>query len=168
MRDRGFGMAWVVAAAIAVGACGTNSPAGPTLDVEGTYTGQWTFDVFIEGEFESRSVCSGSITLAGQSGSSFGGAFLVQDEGDCAGLAPISGDVLEGTVRADGGVEFLLSRIPVVGIGVAGCAVVVDVEQGGEASGAVSGPELSVLAVVGLDCGDRGTGSAQITMTGVR
>lgn len=168
MRDRGCGMAWVVAAALVVGACGTNSPAGPTLDVEGTYTGQWTFDVFIEGDFESRSVCPGSITLAGQSGRTFGGSFLVRDEGDCAGLAPVSGDVLEGSVRADGGLEFLLSRVLVVGAGVAGCSVLVDEEQGGEASGAVTGPELSVLVLAGLDCGDRGAGSAQITMTGVR
>lgn len=168
MRDRVRGMAWTMLVAVIVAGCGTNDPAGPTLDVEGTYVGQWTFDVFIEGDFVSRSVCPGSITLAGQSGRSFGGTFLVRDEGDCAGLAPLSGEVLEGSVRADGGVDFLLSRVPVVGAGVAGCEVLIDPEQGDVATGAVRGEELSMLALAGLDCGDRGEGAAQITMTGVR
>lgn len=159
--------ALLLAAALTVVGCDVN-PAGPILQIEGTYAGSWAFDFFIEGAFQSRSVCPGSITLADQTGRTYGGAFVVDDEGDCLGLSPISGDVLEGSVRANGGVDFQISRVPVVGAGVAGCAVLIDPEAGGELTGAVEGSELAVITIVDLDCGDRGLGSAQITMSGSR
>lgn len=166
-RDvRAFVMLGVVGAVASLGC--ESDPAGPILQVEGTFGGAWTFDVFIEGVFASRTTCPGTVTLAGQSGRTFGGGFIVDDEGDCAGITPISGEILEGAVRADGGVNFLASRIPVVGPGVAGCGVLVDPEEGGEFNGALNAGELSVLTIVGLDCGDRGQGSAQISMTGTR
>lgn len=168
-RPGRFAITTVVAVVALVAAIGCDSdPAGPVLQIEGTYGGNWVFDVFLDGSFSSRAVCPGSITLAEQQGRTYGGAFVVRAEGDCTGISPISGEIVDGAVRGDGGVNFGITRIPVVGSGVAGCTILVDPEAGGEMNGAVAGGELSAFTTAGLDCGDRGQGAAQITMTGTR
>lgn len=149
---------------LAAGAC-ESDPTGPILEVQGTYEGEWTFDVFLEGVFVSRAVCPGSITLDRLEARTFGGAFTVRAEGDCTDLSPLSGEVVEGAVRGDGGVSFQVTRLPVVGAGVAGCTVVLDPEA--EMNGAVEGTTLSVFGTARLECEDE-TGAAQVRMTGTR
>ncbi|MFQ5679743.1 MAG: hypothetical protein ACE5HP_09845 [Gemmatimonadota bacterium] len=147
-----------------LGAC-KSDPTGPILQVEGTYTGDWTFEAFDEtGALTSTNTCPGSITLSEQEGRSFGGTFLVTAAGDCEGLSPISGELVNGEVRADGGLEFTLTVLPFVGPGAAGCTLV-----GGTngMNGAVTGAALSVFTTARLVC-PAGDGQVQIRMEGTR
>jgi hypothetical protein len=100
--------------AVALTGC-DNTPFGDAVEVDGTFLGNWTLswegiDAF-GFPIGDESLCSGSVTLGDQSKDAFGGIFLVIDDGDCDG-SPVSGSIVDGFARADGGVNFTMSREP--------------------------------------------------------
>lgn len=147
-----------------LGACG-DDPTGPALQIEGTYTGNWTFQSFdVNGTPTATVICPGSITLADQDAKSFGGAYLVTATGDCTGLSPISGEILDGQVRGDGGLNFTVATAPFVGAPVGGCVLAAANHR---LNGAVNSMTLSVFTTGSLTC-PTGTGQVQILMEGSR
>lgn len=147
-----------------LGACG-DDPTGPTLQIEGTYTGDWTFQSFDAfGAPIATAICPGTMTLADQDSKSFGGAYLVTASGDCTGLSPISGEIVDGQVRGDGGLNFTVTTAPFVGSPVGGCVLAA---ADSRMNGGVNGTTLSVFTTGSLSC-PTGTGQVQILMEGSR
>lgn len=174
---RGSTSLMLMAGAFALAAC-DNTPFGDAVEVDGTYLGTWTLSWETnDADFPVGDIalCSGSITLGDQSKDRFGGIFLVNDEGDCAAGSPVSGSIVDGFARADGGVNFSMTVPPstasdtidspkrqddiwediFAGGGIvsqnvfAGC-VIRDADN--QMNGAVSGAELSVAASASLTC----------------
>lgn len=109
----------VIAAALGLSACEDDTPLGNVDDFEGRYEGTWTLSwetnnplVNPPGE---TSFCPGSITLGDHFRGTFNGAFLILDEDDCADGSPVSGQVVDGRVRVDGGVNFTMIVPPTLG-----------------------------------------------------
>ncbi len=166
--------ALIATALFALAAC-DNTPFGDAVKVKGTYVGTWTL-VWETGAVLFTSLCSGSIQLGDQSGDRFGGIFLVIDDGDCDG-SPVSGSIVDGFARADGGVNFTMTVPPsagsdtisspkseddiwedvFAGSGIvdqnifSGCTIS---DADNQMNGAVSGSELAVSASASLSCED--------------
>jgi hypothetical protein len=83
-------------------------PTGPTIpSIGGTYTSatMWRFEqVRVSGGSETLD-CAGGLTIANQLGESFSGTFFVND----ASCGSAGGNVVAGTLRADGAVTFGLT-----------------------------------------------------------
>lgn len=173
---RGKALWRLAVGAIALAGC-DNTPFGDAVKVKGTYAGTWTLSwETVDAGFPIvfTALCPGSITLGDQSGESFGGTFLVIDEGDCDG-SPVSGSIVDGFARADGGVNFTMTVPPssgsdtisavktqddiwediFAGAGVvnqnvfSGCRIS---DADNQLNGAIAGPELSVAASASLTC----------------
>lgn len=94
------------------------APAAPTVpSVLGVYSrARWltlTLTVVSSGQ-EVTGACGGSMTISSQTGSSFSGSFIRRGctaQGTQLDQSIISGNVVNGVVRADGGVSFDL-RVP--------------------------------------------------------
>jgi len=170
--------ALVATAFFALAAC-DNTPFGDAVTVKGTYVGTWTLtwettDNLLPVLFTS--LCSGSIQLGDQSGEDFGGIFLVEDDRDCDG-SPVSGSIVDGFARADGGVNFTMTVPPSAGSDTissvksqddiwedifAGSGIVdqnifsgcVISDADNQMNGAVSGSELAASASASLSCED--------------
>ncbi len=170
--------ALIATALFALTAC-NNTPFGDAVKVKGTYLGTWTLtwetiDNNLPVVFTS--LCSGSIELGDQSGDTFGGIFLIMDDRDCDG-SPVSGSIVDGFARADGGVNFTMTVPPsaesdtisspkseddiwediFAGSGIvdqnifSGC-VIRDADN--QMNGAISGSEIAVSASASLSCQD--------------
>lgn len=99
--------------------CEKDTPLGNVDNVDGTYQGTWTLswatnnpNVNPPGE---TYFCPGSITLENGFRDAVDGAFLIRDEGDCADGSPVSGALVDGRLRVDGGINFTLQVPPPVG-----------------------------------------------------
>lgn len=78
--------------------------------IEGTYTGTWTIElrpnIGVAGE------CPGHVLIRAESikeqleGSLFTGAYFIDALDDCVDGSTVTGEVLNGTMREDGGVNF--------------------------------------------------------------
>ena len=155
-----------------------NTPFGDAVDVDGTYLGTWslsweTVDAGLPvGEVAT---CSGSITLGDQSKDSFGGIFLIAADSDCQDGSPVSGSIVDGFARADGGVNFTMTVPPSAGsdtissvkrqddiwedIFAGGGIVAQNIFSGcvisdadNQMNGAIAGSELSASASASLSC----------------
>lgn len=185
MRIRRLAVALAVLAGLA--AC-ESDPMGPVLQVEGTYSGSWTFIAFGPGgSVIASSVCPGSVTIGKQSGRQFAGSYLVTAAGDCDTGSPVSGEVADGLVRGDGGLNFTLvvpnsnqnifedffagaNVIPSLGPAIVGCDIIVADNQ---MNGSVAAGALSVSASASLVCPEGISGTVfveqlQIRMAGSR
>jgi hypothetical protein len=104
----------LMAGAIALAGC-DNTPFGDAVEVDGTFLGSWTLSWEGIDSFGfpigDESLCSGSVTLGDQSKDTFGGIFLVDNDADCDG-SPVSGSIVDGFARADGGVNFTMTVPP--------------------------------------------------------
>ena len=170
--------ALIATALFALAAC-DNTPFGDAVKVKGTYVGTWTlvWETVDDGfPVVFTSLCSGSIELGDQSGDTFGGIFLVVDDQDCDG-SPVSGSIVDGFARADGGVNFTMTVPPSAGSDTissvkgqddiwedifAGSGIVdqnifsgcVISDADNQMNGAISGSELAVSASASLSCQD--------------
>lgn len=172
------GKTWLMFAVGAVALAGCdNTPFGDAVKVKGTYAGTWTlsWETTDQGfPIVFTSLCPGSVTLGDQSGESFGGIFLVINDQDCDG-SPVSGSIVDGFARADGGVNFTMTVPPSAGSDTitsvkkqddiwedifAGAGVVdqnvfsgcVITDADNQMNGAITGPELEVAASASLTC----------------
>ena len=167
----------LMAGAIALAGC-DNTPFGDAVEVDGTFLGSWTLSwegIDSDGNaIGDEALCPGSITLGDQSKDTFGGIFLVIDDSDCDG-SPVSGSIVDGFARADGGVNFTMTVPPSVqsdtitspksqddiwedifaGTGIvdqnifSGC-VISDADN--QMNGAIAGPQLAASASASLSC----------------
>jgi hypothetical protein len=170
--------ALIATALFALAAC-DNTPFGDAVKVKGTYVGTWTLrwetiDNNLPVVFTS--LCSGSIKLGDQSGDTFGGIFLIMDDRDCDG-SPVSGSIVDGFARADGGINFTMTVPPSAGSDTisspkseddiwedifAGSGIVdqnifsgcVIRDADNQMNGAISGSSISVSASASLSCED--------------
>ena len=176
---RGRTSLMLMVGAVALAGC-DNTPFGDAVKVEGTFLGTWTLSWEGIDSFGfpigDESLCSGSVTLGDQSKDAFGGIFLVLDDGDCDG-SPVSGSIVDGFARADGGVNFTMTVPPsaqsdtitspksqddiwediFAGAGIvdqnifSGCRIA---DADNQMNGAISGSELSASASASLSCED--------------
>lgn len=191
---RGKRLSVLMLAAFALAAC-DNTPFGAAVDVKGTYLGEWILswdtnnpDINPPG-ITSR--CSGSVTLGDQSKDRFGGIFLINSDGDCTNGSPVSGSIVDGFARADGGVNFTMTVPPAAGSDTiatpkgeddiwedvfAGSAVILpDLILGcsisnadNQMNGAVFGAALSASASAAISCPNGGTVQLQMRFEGDR
>ncbi|MEJ2370833.1 MAG: hypothetical protein P8Y07_08280 [Gemmatimonadales bacterium] len=176
---RGRTSLMLMVGAVALAGC-DNTPFGDADKVECTFLGTWTLSWEGIDSFGfpigDESLCSGSVTLGDQSKDTFGGIFLVLDDGDCDG-SPVSGSIVDGFARADGGVNFTMTVPPsaqsdtitspksqddiwediFAGTGIvdqnifSGCRIA---DADNQMNGAISGSELSASASASLSCED--------------
>ena len=165
--------------AVALAGC-DNTPFGDAVEVDGTFLGSWTLSwegIDTDGApTGDEAVCPGSITLGDQSKDTFGGIFLVIDDSDCDG-SPVSGSIVDGFARADGGVNFTMTVPPSAqsdtitspksqddiwedifsGTGIvdqnifSGCRIS---DADNQMNGAIAGSQLSASASASLTCED--------------
>lgn len=111
---RGRTSLMLMVGALALAGC-DNTPFGDAVEVDGTYTGEWTLSWegvdSNENAIGDVAVCPGQITLGDQSKDTFGGIFLVINDTDCDG-SPVSGSIVDGFARADGGLNFTMTVPP--------------------------------------------------------
>lgn len=105
--------------ALALVACEEDTPLGNVGNVDGTYQGTWTLswatnnpNVNPPGE---TYFCPGSITLENGFRDAIDGTFLIRAEGDCLDGSPVSGALVDGFLRVDGGINFTMQVPPPVG-----------------------------------------------------
>jgi len=190
----------LVAGALALAACDT-TPFGDAVKVKGTYLSDSSGETgwFLSWETNNpeinppgvTSLCSGSMTLGDQSKDQFGGIFLINDDGDCSDGTPVSGSIVDGFSRADGGINFTMTVPPAAGSDTistpkseddiwedvfAGSAVILpDLILGcsisnadNQMNGAISGDQLSASASASISCPDGGTVQLQLRFVGRR
>ncbi len=155
-----------------------NTPFGDAVEVDGTYLGTWSlsWETVDNGlPVGEISTCSGAVTLGDQKKDNFGGIFLIVDDSDCVAGSPVSGSIVDGFARADGGVNFTMTVPPsagsdsinsvkrqddiwediFAGSGIvdqnifSGC-VISDADN--QMNGAIAGAELSAAASASLSC----------------
>lgn len=121
-----------VAAAFVLAACEPTPPtatplAAPESVICGadaqtcTFDGTWTLNyettnpanpIFPGDSFS----CDGSITLTDYLNDySFEGTWFINPDGSCGAISPVSGEVQQGRIRADGGLDFFLEVPPLTG-----------------------------------------------------
>lgn len=110
----------LVVAALTLAACkAPDIPTATPIDrtsvpvfVGGVYDGTWRLNIDVV-----SFACSGSITLTDHlNGFSFEGTWLIEVLGDCSQGSPVSGEVQEGRIRADGGLNFFMAVPPAEGL----------------------------------------------------
>ena len=156
-------------------------PSGPQAGVSpafaGEYDGNWTILIrwteAATGDFRTVvGTCPGSVWLEAQTlldrlfGGNFGGSYLIETGGSCTSGSTVSGEVSQGQLRDDGGVNFGL-EIPgsdgnffedvLAGSGVSndpdllGCALTnADIEN--QMDGSILGGNLQAAASASMDC----------------
>ncbi len=159
---------------IAVLGCESDTPLGDVSGIEGNFQGTWTLSWGTNNPNINppgiTTTCPGSIGLGDRFRDAFGGAFLIFAEGGCTDGSPVSGEVVSGRARADGGVNFTLQVPPTrgeekfeddiwedifAGSGVIlpdliiGCRIV---DADNQFTGAVLGSNLGVSASAGVEC----------------
>lgn len=176
MRMRKTQLSAFIVAVLVLAACEPTPPTATPLaasaseicgDLDATcvFDGTWTLSID-----EASLNCSGSITLTDHlNGFSFEGTWLIETLGDCSQGSPVSGEVQEGRIRDDGGVNFFMEVPPPVGLvksvdniwtdifrgsGVIDldefqCAIV---DMDNQMNGALSGSALSASATAALSC----------------
>lgn len=176
-----------VVGAFALFAC-QSTPFGSAVDVKGTFLGTWILSWSTNNpNLEPPGItsrCSGSITLGDQSKDTFGGIFLINADGECSDGSPVSGSIVDGFARADGGINFTMTVPPSAGSDTistpkseddiwedvfAGSAVILpDLILGcsignadNQMNGAISGDDVSASASASLGCPD---GPVQLQM----
>lgn len=109
----------LIALPIALSGCEEDTPLGDVPHVDGTYDGTWTLSWETNNPIVNppgmTSFCPGSITLENGFRDAIDGSFLIRDEGDCADGSPVSGALIDGFLRVDGGINFTLQVPPGVG-----------------------------------------------------
>ena len=110
---------WIlVAGGVVLAAC-QSTPFGSAVKVKGTYLGTWVLSWNTNNpELNPPGItsrCSGSITLGDQSKDEFGGIFLINADGECSDGSPVSGSIVDGFARADGGINFTMTVPPSAG-----------------------------------------------------
>jgi len=77
---------------------------------EGQYNGTWTIE--ITPDIGVSGTCAGHVIIRPESikerlsGSDFTGTYFIDAAGDCASGSTVTGEVINGTIREDGGVNF--------------------------------------------------------------
>ncbi len=81
--------------------------------IEGQYSGDWTIEILPRHPTLSVfGVCPGHVIIRRESvkerllGSTFTGTYFIDAVSDCAGGSTVTGEVINGTLREDGGVNF--------------------------------------------------------------
>ncbi len=102
--------------ALMIVACEEDTPLGNVGNVDGTYQGTWTLSWATNNPSINPPgrtfFCPGSITLANGFRDSIDGAFLIRAEDDCVDGSPVSGALVDGLLRVDGGINFTLQVPP--------------------------------------------------------
>ena len=123
MRMRKTQLSAFIVAVLVLAACEPTPPTATPLaasaseicgDLDATcvFDGTWTLSID-----EASLTCSGSITLTDHlNGFSFEGTWLIETLGDCSQGSPVSGEVQEGRIRADGGLNFFMAVPPAEGL----------------------------------------------------
>lgn len=91
----------------------SDNAASLLAQIEGQYTGDWTIEIFPRHPTLSVfGVCPGHVIVRRESikerllGSAFTGTYFIDAGGDCAGGSTVTGEVINGTIREDGGINF--------------------------------------------------------------
>lgn len=147
---------------------GCEDPSAPVpaqFLLPGTYDASWSIRISnLETGASEELVCPGSVSLVSGSGSStFSGTYQIQASGGCAQGSPVSGDVTDGTVRRDGGLDFALdvageggsvfeNLTIVVGNSsvIQGACLITDADE--FVTGTIQGDQLDAAADAVLDC----------------
>ncbi len=99
--------------------CEKDTPLGNVDDVDGVYQGTWTLSWETNNPVSSitgfTGFCPGSITLENGFRDEIHGAFLILDQGDCFEGSPVSGELVDGFLRVDGGINFTMQVPPGLG-----------------------------------------------------
>ncbi len=164
----------LLAISLITSACEKDTPLGNVANVSGTYTGVWSLSWETNNPTSSvtgmTAVCPGSISLDNGFRDAITGAFLILAEGDCFEGSPVSGALIDGFLRVDGGVNFTM-RVP-PGLGqekfeddiwedvFAGSAIILPdliigcliIDADNQMTGAVSGGSLGASASAGVTC----------------
>lgn len=160
--------------AFAVIACEADTPLGNVPNVDGTYEGTWTLSWATNNPNVNppglTSFCPGSITLENGFRDAVHGVFLIRDEVDCVDGSPVSGELVDGRMRVDGGINFTMQVPPTrgeekfeddiwedvfAGSGVIlpdlviGCLIL---DADNQMTGSVVGSRLAASASAGLAC----------------
>lgn len=155
-------------ACVVLASSGCEDPSAPvpaSFLIPGAYDAAWTIHVSNVETGESETlVCPGSVSLtSGSAESTFRGTYQIRSEGGCAAGSPISGDVDDGTVRRDGGLNFVL-KVPEEGgtvfedlvlvLGnssvIQGACLITDADE--FLTGTIEGEELRAAADAILSC----------------
>jgi hypothetical protein len=164
----------MVGLAMLVAACGGSGnsftpgvPSGPSIpSIGGVYASpsMWHFDYtrVSDNQF-SPLTCAGSLTVRNQTGNTFSGSFLIQD--DSCGQVP--GSVDGGTLAADGSVSFALGYTGGTNFILAafGCTYV---SGDTRLTGAIHGAQLDASSTTLMDCPNDGRVSLNIRASGSR
>lgn len=167
-----------------VSGCEKDTPLGNVDNVDGTYSGIWTLSWETNNPSSSitgmTAFCPGSITLENGFRDKIDGAFLILDEGDCLEGSPVSGALVRGFLRVDGGINFTMMVPPgtgqekreddiwedvFAGSGVIlpdliiGCLIV---DADNQMTGAVIGSRLAASASAGVTCSSSTTDLTQL------
>ena len=164
----------LLAVVLTAAACEKDTPLGNVSDVDGVYVGEWLLSWETNNPISSISgltaSCPGQITLENGFRDAIYGAWLIRAEGDCFEGSPVSGELVDGFLRVDGGINFTM-RVP-PGLGLekfeddiwedvfAGSAVILPdliigcliVDADNQMTGAVSGASLGASASAGVVC----------------
>lgn len=177
----------LLAITLIAAACEKDTPLGNVADVDGTYNGEWLLSWQTNNPTSSitglTAVCPGSITLDNGFRDAIEGSFLILAQGDCFEGSPVSGALIDGILRVDGGINFTMAVPPTLGQEkfeddiwedvFAGSAVILPdliigcliIDADNQMTGAVSGSDLGASASAGVAC--PGTPSA-ITQVQIR
>ncbi len=164
--------------------CEKDTPLGNVDDVDGVYQGTWTLSWETNNPVSSitgfTGFCPGSITLENGFRDEIHGAFLILDQGDCFEGSPVSGELVDGFLRVDGGINFTMQVPP--GLGqekleddiwedvfagsgiilpelVIGCLII---DADNQMTGAVLGGRLAASASAGVTCPEPATFLTQL------
>jgi hypothetical protein len=109
----------LLAMALTVAACEKDTPLGNVPHVGGVYAGEWLLSWQTNNPASSitglTAVCPGQITLDNEFRDALSGSFIIRAEGDCFEGSPVSGELLDGRLRVDGGLNFTLAVPPTLG-----------------------------------------------------
>lgn len=89
----------------------------PTCVFDGEWTLNWETTNPANPLFPGESFsCDGTVTLTDHlNGSSFEGTWFINPDGSCDAISPVSGEVQQGRIRADGGLNFFMEVPPLEG-----------------------------------------------------
>ena len=166
-------------------ACTVATPFGDVDDVDARYSGTWTLSWSTNNPTAGglTAACSGSITLGDQDDNRFGGTFIILADQGCIDGSPVSGAVMDGRIRSDGGLNFTMEVPPTVGEVkgeddvwediFAGSAVIlpdlilgcVIIDADNQMNGALTAGTLAVSASASMQC-PSGTVQLQVRFTG--
>lgn len=139
--------------------------------IEGRYEGDWTIEILPN--IGVLGVCPGHVILRAETlkerllGATFTGTYFIDAAGDCLDGSTVTGEVINGTLREDGGVNFGLdvprsdgnffedvlagSGVNFSSVEALGCALV-NADVNNHMDGSIVSDRLRAANSAGLDC----------------